>query len=128
MRPTCDSSCAGLIWRRWFSGSAARRAEKQPTRRQASAWIGRRYPNSWVIQAGAQRCSTTPQLAGREFGAFGESHELRPCDQRMDSSTEAAVGAGNQVFAADDLRKPDDPIRNKTRMLDHIGRMAHDAG
>src|SRR5215471_7543330 len=46
----------------------------------------------------------------------------------MDSSAETAVGAGDHVLAADDLRKAQDPIGDKARMLDHVGRVAYDAG
>ena len=42
-------------------------------------------------------------------------------------TAEAAVSAGNHVFAADNLRKAHYAIRDEARMLDHIRRMAHDA-
>src|SRR5262245_64499957 len=53
-----------------------------------------------------------PEITGRELGAVGECLELRPCDLWMDSSTEAAVGAGNHIFAADDLCKTHYQIRD----------------
>jgi len=35
---------------------------------------------------------------------------------------------GDHVLAADDVGKANDPIGDETRMLDHVGRMADDAG
>jgi len=46
----------------------------------------------------------------------------------MDSSTEATVGAGNHIFAADNLCKTHDPIRDEARMLDHVRRMTDHSG
>ena len=64
-----------------------------------------------------------PEITGRELGAVGKRREFRPCDLRMDSSTEAAVGAGNHIFPADNLCKTHDPIPDEARMLDHVRRM-----
>src|SRR5215831_8481620 len=46
----------------------------------------------------------------------------------MDSSTEATVGAGNHIFPADNLCETRDPIRDETRMLDHVRRMTDHSG
>ena len=46
----------------------------------------------------------------------------------MDAATEAAIGAGDNVFAADDLRVAHDAVGDDLRMLDDIGGMTDDAG
>ena len=69
-----------------------------------------------------------PEITGRELGAVGEHREFCPCDLWMDSSTEPAVGAGNHIFAADNLCETRDPIRDETRMLDHVRRMTDHSG
>jgi len=57
-----------------------------------------------------------------------ERREFRPSDLWMDSSTQAAVGAGNHIFAADNLCETHDPIRDEARMLDHVRRMTDHSG
>jgi len=69
-----------------------------------------------------------PEITGRELGAVGERREFCPCNLWMDSSTEATVGAGNHIFAADNLCKTHDPIRDEARMLDHVRRMTDHSG
>ncbi len=54
--------------------------------------------------------SLSPELAGREFCALCESLELCPSNLGMNPTTEPAVGAGDDVFAANDLGKADDPV------------------
>ena len=46
----------------------------------------------------------------------------------MDAAAEAAVGAGDDVFAADDFSERDDAIGYQFRVLDKIGGVADDAG
>ena len=46
----------------------------------------------------------------------------------MDAATEAAIGAGDNVFAADDLRVAHDAVGDDLLMLDDIGGMTDDAG
>ena len=45
----------------------------------------------------------------------------------MHAAAEAAVGAGDDVLAADRAGKPHDPLGDQLRMLDQIGRVADHA-
>ena len=46
----------------------------------------------------------------------------------MDAAAEAAVGAGDNVFAADDVSELGDAIGNQFRVLDEIGGVADQVG
>ena len=46
----------------------------------------------------------------------------------MDAAAEAAVGAGDDVFLADDFSERDDAIGDQFRVLDEIGGVTDDAG
>ena len=52
--------------------------------------------------------------------------QLGPGDLRMDAAAQAAVGAGDDVFLADDFSERDDAIGYQFRMLDEIGGVADD--
>src|SRR5262249_13756825 len=69
-----------------------------------------------------------PQLLGCEPGAFGKHLQLRPGDLRMDAAAEAAVRAGDDVLAADNLGVAHDAVGHHLRMFDDIGGVADDAG
>ena len=56
--------------------------------------------------------------------AVAQGAELGPGDLRMDAAAEAAVGAGDDVFLADDFSDRDDAIGYPFRVLDKVGRMA----
>ena len=56
--------------------------------------------------------------------AVAQGAELGPGDLRMDAAAEAAVGAGDDVFLADDFSERDDAIGYPFRVLDKVGRMA----
>jgi hypothetical protein len=47
-------------------------------------------------------CSTTPERLRREAGAIGEGAQLGPGEVGVDPAAEAAIGAGDDVLAADD--------------------------
>ena len=64
-----------------------------------------------------------PQFLAGEPRAFGQRLELRPHDLRMDAAVEralrkAAIGAGDHVLAADDLRQPNDAFGDQFGMRD----------
>jgi len=46
----------------------------------------------------------------------------------MDAATQAAVGAGDDVFLADDFSERDEAVGDQFRVLDEIGGVADDAG
>ncbi len=67
-----------------------------------------------------------PQFAARDAGAFGERGELDPDDARVDlagrrEACEPAIGAGDDVFAADHLGKAANPLGDKLLVLDDVG-------
>jgi hypothetical protein len=72
--------------------------------------------------------NSTPQLFGRDRGAVAQGAQLGPGDLRMDAAAEAAVGAGDNVFAADDVSELGDAIGNQFRVLDEIGGVADQVG
>src|SRR5437762_12377809 len=74
-----------------------------------------------------QRWALPPQFAAREPRALPQRRKLRPGNLLMDAPAEATIGAGDDVLAADELCKANDPVRNQTRMLDHVGCVADHA-
>src|SRR6266849_4274323 len=73
--------------------------------------------------------SATPELPGRQSGAFHERFELGPRDLRVtDPRPEAAVRPGDHVLASDQTGVPDDPLGDELRVLDEIARVADHAG
>src|SRR5437773_11682123 len=75
------------------------------------------------------RLLTFPQLFCREARAFGHRFELGPDDLRIaDARTEAAVGAGHNIFAADDLGVADQTVGDRLRVFDDVRRMSDDSG
>src|SRR5258708_34825872 len=73
-----------------------------------------------------------PQLPAREPRAFHQRLELRPHDAGVDPAVhrtlgEAAVGAGDDVLAADQAGEPHDPVAHQFGVLDGVGGMADDA-
>src|SRR5205823_208755 len=73
-------------------------------------------------------CSTSsiPEALAGQFGAFGEGVELGPHHTRIDLGPvgrlrrEAAVGASQDVLAADELRVAANALRDELRMLDKV--------
>jgi hypothetical protein len=51
--------------------------------------------------------NSTPQLLARDRRAVGQGAQLGPGDLRLDAAAQAAVGAGDNVFAADDVGEGD---------------------
>jgi hypothetical protein len=69
----------------------------------------------------------------RDSGTFAESTQLGPHHRGMHpaaerSLREAAIGAGNHVLIADQSRQAGQPLGDKLRMLNHVRRVADDAG
>ena len=74
-----------------------------------------------------------PQFLRGQARSFRQCRQLGPDDARMDlagsrKAGEAAIGAGNDVFAADDAGEPRDPLGDRLRMFDEVGGMGDDAG
>src|SRR5439155_15444431 len=70
-----------------------------------------------------------PQFFARDARAFGHGFELGPGDLWIaDARTEAAVGAGHDVFATDDLGVADQSVGDGLRVLDDICGLPDDAG
>ena len=57
------------------------------------------------VQTAQALLNSTPQLLARDRRAVAQ---LGPGDLQMDAGAQAAVGAGDDVFAADDFSKRDD--------------------
>jgi hypothetical protein len=55
-----------------------------------------------------------PEFFAGELCTLGQRGQLCPGDLVVDASAEAAVSAGDNVFAAGDVRKADKSIGNKT--------------
>src|SRR6516165_1616361 len=72
--------------------------------------------------------STGPKRLRGEARAFGERSQLAPDEIGMDAAAEAAIGAGNDVFAAGDCGVTQDTVGDQLRVLDEVGGMADDAG
>src|SRR5207247_3632242 len=73
-----------------------------------------------------------PEPPARDGGAFCERAEFGPDDVRIhparsDMNAEAAVDAGHDVVAADEVCIPLDALRNELRMLDVVGLTLDDA-
>src|SRR6185369_2854790 len=81
-----------------------------------------------AARAPSRSNASSPKLLAGERRPVAERAQLGPGDLRMDAAAEAAVGAGDQVFPADDLGERDDAVGHQLRMLDEIGRVADDAG
>src|SRR5215472_13327522 len=74
-----------------------------------------------------------PQLLRRDPRAFDHCFELCPLHLLVDARRapalrETAIGAGDDVLAADEAREILEAQRDELGMLDDVGRMAEDAG
>ena len=65
---------------------------------------------AFFVQFAQALLNSTPQLLARDRGAVAQGTQLGPGDLRMDAAAEAAVGAGDDVFSADDFSERDDAI------------------
>src|SRR5690242_15096670 len=70
--------------------------------------------------------NSAPQFFARDCGAITERAKLGPGDLRMDAAAETAVGAGDDVFPADEFSERDEAIGHKFGVLDQIGGVADD--
>ena len=66
----------------------------------------------------------SPKLLRGEAGAFGEAAQFGPGEVGMDPAAEAAIGAGDDVLAADDLGIAQDAVGDELRVLDEVGGVA----
>jgi hypothetical protein len=57
-----------------------------------------------------------PQGLRREAGAFGQRAQFGPGEVGVDSAAEAAIGAGNDVLAADDRDVAQDAVGDELRL------------
>src|SRR5712672_2879333 len=80
-------------------------------------WPSRR--GCCVLEAGL-----SPKLLRGEAGAFGEAAQFGPGEVGMDPAAEAAIGAGDDVLAADDLGIAQDAVGDELRVLDEVGSVA----
>src|SRR5277367_1999765 len=79
-----------------------------------------------------EACATTqpssvPELLGREPGAGGQSLQLCPGDLWVDAPAEPAIGAGDDILAANDVGVAHDPVGDDLGMLHDVGSVADDA-
>src|SRR5882724_6425096 len=65
----------------------------------------------------------TPEPAGRQARAFGQCLELGPDELAVQPAAEAAVGAGDDILAADQVGKAQNALRDQLRMFDDVGGM-----
>jgi hypothetical protein len=61
--------------------------------------------------------NSTPQLLARDRGAVAQGAQLGSGDLRVDAAAQAAVGAGDNVFLADNFSERDDAIGYQFRVL-----------
>src|ERR1700736_3206687 len=66
------------------------------------------------------RTGLSPKLLRGEAGAFGEAAQFGPGEVGMDPAAEAAIGAGDDVLAADDLGIAQDAVGDELRVLDEV--------
>src|ERR1700724_2806120 len=71
-----------------------------------------------------RRTGLSPQLLRGEAAAFGEAAQFGPGEVGMDPAAEAAIGAGDDVLAADDLGIAQDAVGDELRVLDQVGGVA----
>ena len=71
---------------------------------------------------------SAPELASGERGALGQGFELGPGDLGVDPAAEAAIGRGDDAFAADDVGKAQDAVGDQLGVLDDVGGVADDSG
>src|SRR5262245_13083122 len=70
--------------------------------------------------------NSTPRLLARDRRAIAQGAELGPSDLRMNAATQAAVGAGDDVFPADEFSELNNPIGDQFGVFDQIGGVADD--
>src|SRR5437762_9955478 len=98
-------------------------------RAQASATETRRTRDEVI---GGPPSGLSPELSGGEPRALRHRRELQPRDARMRvieshrRGGEAAVGAGDDVFAPDDPGEADDPLGDQLRVLHEVGGVTDD--
>src|SRR5919106_3324062 len=73
--------------------------------------------------------SLAPQFLRRNARAFGHRLKLRPTHLGMtDSGADAAVGAGDDIFASHDFSVTHQAIRDRLGMFDEIAVVTDHAG
>ena len=69
--------------------------------------------NSSFVHPGQALLNSTPQLLARDRCAVARGAQLGPGDLRMDAAAEAAVGASDDVFLAENAREGENAIRHE---------------
>src|SRR5215471_147672 len=85
-----------------------------------------RHVSSYHLSRPLRTRSTGPKRLRGEASAFDERAQLGPDEVGMDAAAEAAIGAGDDVFAAGDCGVTQDPVGDELRVLDEVRGMADD--
>src|SRR5262245_4155071 len=115
----------------WPSGAAAAGAGVAMSERHSAATARARRADRVVVSVIG---SSTPEPPGGEAGSLGEGGELEPRHARVrviephGRGGEPAVGAGDDVLAADEAGESLDPLGDQLRVLDEVGGVADDTG
>src|ERR1700719_3835674 len=93
------------------------------TPRRGHSYISRTTPDGSKGMLRA-RTGLSPELLRGEAGAFGEAAQFGPGEVGMDPAAEAAIGAGDDILAADHLGIAQDAIGDEVRVVDEVGGVA----
>jgi hypothetical protein len=69
---------------------------------------------------------SSPEFTCSELGTLRQCGKFRPCDLRVNASTESTVRASNNVFAPDCFGKANNSIGYKFRMLEKVSCVTDD--
>src|SRR5207249_2344659 len=140
IEPTC-SWRTRTVWISFESWSASKMRPVSPPGMPKTNWIpasSRTRTTAWgtSISSGIMctlRVSLRPELSGGQARALGHRLELCPGDFGLHlvdgarEGREATIGSRNHALPADDLRVPDEALRDQLRMLDEVGRRVQHA-
>src|SRR5579862_8453036 len=88
----------------------------------------RSMTSTLLAAIGASPASVESQNLAGQSRALGQRAQFGPGDLRMRTAAKTAIGAGDEVFLADQTRVALHALRHQLRMLHHVGRMGDDAG
>src|SRR3989441_9893310 len=140
IEPTC-SWRTRTVWISFESWSASKMRPVSPPGMPKTNWMpasSRTRTTAWgtSISSGIMctlRVSLRPELSGGQTRALGHRLELGPRDLGLDlvdgarEGREATIGSRDHALPADDLRVPDEALRDQLRMLDEVGRRVQHA-